>query len=65
MVESVMASDYLVQEVDGVGKFVLEDGTGFILLETSGGVVPAIVDDVDVAHLGLFYFYRRDGWNWQ
>ena len=26
-------SCYLVQEVDGVSRFILEDGTGFILLE--------------------------------
>ena len=57
-------SEYLVQEVDGVGKFTLEDGSGFILLETSGSITPTTIEDVSVAHLGIFYFYKRDGWNW-
>lgn len=26
-------SCYLVQEIDGVGRFTLEDGTGFLLLD--------------------------------
>ncbi len=38
-------SCYLVQEVDGVGRFELEDGTGFLLLEqcpppAPGGELP-------------------------
>lgn len=32
-------ASYLLQE-DGVGKFTLEDGTGFILLETGAPVTP-------------------------
>jgi hypothetical protein len=31
-------ADYLVQEADGTSRFTLEDGSGFILLES--GVVP-------------------------
>ncbi len=34
----IVVGDYLVQEVDGTSRFTLEDGTGFILLES--GVVP-------------------------
>ncbi len=33
-------SCYLVQEVDGVSRFTLEDGTGFLLLENCPSVVP-------------------------
>ena len=35
-----MATDYLVQEVDGTSKVTLEDASGFVILETStaGGV---------------------------
>ena len=33
-------SCYLVQEVDGVGRFTLEDGSGFLLLEACVPVVP-------------------------
>jgi hypothetical protein len=29
-------SSYLVQEEDGVSRFTLEDGSGFILLEAQG-----------------------------
>ncbi len=32
--------EYLVQEEDGTSRFTLEDGSGFILLEESGGVTP-------------------------
>jgi hypothetical protein len=34
-------SCYLVQEIDGVGRFMLEDGSGFLLLEACVPVVPA------------------------
>lgn len=30
-----MPTDYLVQESDGTSRFLLEDGSGFIILETS------------------------------
>ncbi len=33
-------SCYLVQEIDGVGRFMLEDGSGFLLLENCIPVVP-------------------------
>lgn len=33
-------SCYLVQEVDGVSRFTLEDGSGFLLLEDCTPVVP-------------------------
>lgn len=33
-------SCYLVQEIDGVGRFTLEDGSGFLLLENCIPVVP-------------------------
>jgi hypothetical protein len=33
-------SCYLVQEVDGVSRFTLENGTGFLLLENCTPVVP-------------------------
>ena len=34
-------SCYLVQEVDGVGRFALEDGSGFLLLENCVPVPPS------------------------
>ena len=30
-----MTIDYLVQQVDGTSRFTLQDGTGFILLQSS------------------------------
>ncbi len=33
-------SCYLVQETDGVSRFTLEDGSGFLLLENCTPVVP-------------------------
>jgi hypothetical protein len=33
-------SCYLVQEIDGVGRFELEDGSGFLLLENCVPVTP-------------------------
>lgn len=33
-------SCYLVQEIDGVGRFTLEDGSGFLLLEDCVPVPP-------------------------
>ncbi len=33
-------SCYLTQETDGVSRFTLEDGTGFLLLESCSPVVP-------------------------
>lgn len=33
-------SCYLVQEVDGVSRFTLEDGSGFLLLDNCTPVVP-------------------------
>ena len=33
-------SCYLVQEVDGVSRFTLEDGSGFLLLENCVPVIP-------------------------
>lgn len=32
-----MATDYLVQEEDGVSRIILEEGGGFIILEESTG----------------------------
>jgi hypothetical protein len=34
-------SCYLVQEIDGVGRFTLEDGSGFLLLDNCVPAVPA------------------------
>ncbi len=33
-------SCYLVQEIDGVSRFTLEDGSGFLVLENCTPVVP-------------------------
>ena len=33
-------SCYLVQEIDGVGRFELEDGTGFLVLDNCTPVPP-------------------------
>ena len=38
---------YLVQEIDGVGRFTLEDGSGFILLEYCP-VIPPTGNDQNV-----------------
>lgn len=38
-------SCYLVQEVDGSGRFLLEDGSGFLMLENC---VPSVTDQPDV-----------------
>ena len=33
-----MTVDYLVQQVDGTSRFTLQDGTGFILLQSSTAI---------------------------
>ena len=34
-----MTIDYLVQQVDGTSRFTLQDGSGFILLQSSTVVI--------------------------
>lgn len=34
------------------------------LTYNSEGVVTVVLRDVDVSHLGIYWFYRRDGWNY-
>lgn len=34
-----MTIDYLVQQVDGTSRFTLQDGSGFILLQSSVAIV--------------------------
>ena len=36
-----MTIDYLVQQIDGVGKFTLQDGTGSLLLQSSTIIIAA------------------------
>ena len=44
-------ADYLVQEEDGVSRFELEDGTGFILLEEQGGGGVVLSSMVELGHV--------------
>lgn len=48
-------SCYIVQETDGVSRFTLEDGTGFLLLE--GCVPPAPGGDLPIG--GMDRKHRR------
>lgn len=40
-----VAASYLVQEEDGVSRFILEEGDGFILLEESAGLGAGVVGE--------------------
>jgi len=43
-----MTIDYLVQQVDGTSRFTLQDGSGFILLQSSTVVVVRQETDITV-----------------
>jgi hypothetical protein len=40
-----VAASYLVQEEDGVSRFILEEGDGFILLEANAGLGAGVVGE--------------------
>lgn len=45
-----MTIDYLVQQVDGTSRFTLQDGSGFLLLQSSTVVILDREDVVMVVH---------------
>jgi hypothetical protein len=45
-----MTIDYLVQQVDGTSRFTLQDGSGFLLLQSSTAVIFDREDVVVVVH---------------
>lgn len=54
-------ADYVVQESDGISKFLLEDGSGALLLELQGGV--AFTQLVDLHYLTGFSREQYSGSN--
>jgi len=60
-----MTIDYLVQQVDGTSRFTLQDGTGFLLLQSSTVIIAATnKNDVflKIHHTGDVetFFYGND-----